>query len=46
MAKVTEGKAVMSKNSILTDDEIEEGLILTCVAHPVTPKVTIDWDDV
>lgn len=46
MAKVTEGKAVMSKNSILTDDEVEEGLILTCVAHPVTPKVTIDWDDV
>ena len=46
MAKVTEGKAVMSKNSILTDDEVEEGLVLTCVAHPVTPKVTIDWDDV
>ena len=46
MAKVTEGKAVMSKNAILTDDEIEEGLILTCMAHPVTPKVSIDWDDV
>ncbi|MCL4150706.1 UNVERIFIED_CONTAM: hypothetical protein GTU68_048110 [Idotea baltica] len=46
MAKVTEGKAIMSKNSILTDDEVEEGLILTCMAHPVTPKVSIDWDDV
>ncbi|WP_299119812.1 ferredoxin--NADP reductase [uncultured Tenacibaculum sp.] len=46
IAKVTEGKAVMTKNSILTDDELEEGLILTCVAHPATPKVVVDYDDV
>ena len=46
IAKVTEGKAVMSKNSILTDDELEEGFILTCQAHPTTPKITIDFDDV
>jgi len=46
LGKVTEGKAVMSKNSILTDDEIEEGFVLTCQAHPTTPKLTIDFDDV
>ena len=46
MGKVTEGKAVMTKNSILTDSEIAEGLILTCQAHPVTPKITLDFDDV
>ncbi|WBX73610.1 ferredoxin--NADP reductase [Tenacibaculum pacificus] len=46
IAKVTEGKAVMSKNSILSDDELEDGFILTCVAHPCTPKVVIDFDDV
>ena len=46
LGKVTEGKAVMSKNSILTDDEIEEGLVLTCQAHPTTPKIVIDFDDV
>ena len=46
IAKVTEGKAVMSKNSILTDDELEEGFILTCQAHPTTSKVVIDFDDV
>ena len=46
LAKVTEGKAIMVKNSILTDDEIEEGLILTCQAHPTTSKITIDFDDV
>ena len=44
LAKVTEGKAVMVKNSILTDGELEEGLILTCQAHPTTPKITIDFD--
>jgi len=46
IAKVTEGKAVMTKNSILSDEELEEGFILTCMAHPTTPKVTIDFDDV
>ncbi|MDX8552210.1 ferredoxin--NADP reductase [Tenacibaculum sp. 1B UA] len=46
IAKVTEGKAVMTKNSILTDDELEEGLVLTCQAHPTTQKVVVDFDDV
>ncbi len=46
IAKVTEGKAVMTKNSILTDDELEEGFILTCMAHPTTQKVVVDFDDV
>lgn len=46
MAKVTEGHARMSSNSILTDEEIEEGFVLTCKAHPTTEKITIDFDDV
>lgn len=46
MCKVTEGKAVMIKNSILTDSEVEEGLILACQAYPTTEKITIDFDDV
>jgi ring-1,2-phenylacetyl-CoA epoxidase subunit PaaE len=46
LAKVTEGKAVMVKNSILTDSEVAEGLILTCQAHPTTSTITIDFDDV
>jgi len=46
LAKVTEGKAVMAKNAILTDSEIEEGFILTCQAHPTTAKIKIDFDDV
>ena len=46
LGKVTEGKAVMTKNSILTDGEVAEGFILTCQAHPTTSKITIDFDDV
>ncbi|MCG1035267.1 ferredoxin--NADP reductase [Polaribacter sargassicola] len=46
MCKVTEGKAVMVKNSILTDSEIEEGLVLACQAYPTTSKIVIDFDDV
>lgn len=46
IARVTEGKAEMVKNQILTDSEIEEGFILTCQAHPLTPALKIDYDDV
>ena len=46
LCKVTEGKAIMVKNSILTDSEIEEGLVLACQAYPTTSKIKIDFDDV
>jgi len=46
MAKVTEGHAVMTKNTILTDAEVKDGFILTCQAHPTTAKIFIDYDDV
>jgi len=46
IARVTEGKAEMANNQILTDSEIEEGFILTCQAHPVTPTLKVDYDDV
>ena len=46
IAKVVEGKAIMTKNQILTDAELEEGFILTCQAHPITAKLVVDFDDV
>jgi len=46
LAKVTEGKAMMDKNTILSEEEVADGLILTCQAHPTTPKITVDFDDV
>ncbi|WP_299332702.1 ferredoxin--NADP reductase [uncultured Psychroserpens sp.] len=46
IAKITEGKATMRQNNILTDGELAEGLILTCQAHPTTPTLFVDYDDV
>ncbi len=46
VARIVEGKAEMEKNSILVDSEIEEGLVLTCQAHPTTPTLKVDYDDV
>jgi ring-1,2-phenylacetyl-CoA epoxidase subunit PaaE len=46
LARLTEGKATMRQNNILTDSEVAEGLILTCQAHPTSPTVYVDYDDV
>lgn len=46
VARITEGKAEMEKNSILVESEIEEGLVLTCQAHPLTSSLKVDYDDV
>lgn len=46
LARVTSGTAEMKKNSILTDGEIAEGLILTCQAHPTSTEIVVDYDDV
>ncbi|MCX0274655.1 ferredoxin--NADP reductase [Nocardia zapadnayensis] len=44
MAKLTEGKATMRVNDALTDDDLEEGYILTCQAVPDTPSVTVRYE--
>ena len=46
IAKITSGSATMIQNNILTDSEIEEGLVLTCQAVPETKEITVDFDDV
>lgn len=46
LARITNGSAEMKKNSILTDSEIAEGLILTCQAHPTSAEIYVDYDDV
>jgi len=46
LARVVEGNAVMDKNTILDADEVKDGLILTCQAHPTTAIIKIDFDDV
>ena len=46
IARLKSGKAEMQANQILTDDEVKEGLILTCQAHPTSKQVLVDYDDV
>lgn len=46
LAKITEGTAIMAKNTILTEDEVEEGFVLTCQAHPTSSRIVVDYDDV
>jgi ring-1,2-phenylacetyl-CoA epoxidase subunit PaaE len=43
-AKITSGAVKMTVNYALEKDEIEQGFVLSCQAHPTTPEVTIDFD--
>ena len=44
LGKCTSGKVVMDEEDGLTDNEIKQGYILTCVAHPKTAGVVIEID--
>ena len=46
LARISKGTAEMKKNSILTDKEVAEGLILTCQAHPTSSEIFVNYDDV
>ena len=46
IARVKFGTAEMQTNQVLTEDEVKEGLILTCQARPTSNKVLVDYDDV
>ena len=46
MCRVTKGSATMKRNSILTDDEVAEGLILSCQAIVTSDEIHINYDDI
>ncbi len=43
-AKLISGRVEMDDSDALTDEEIEQGYIITCQAYPVTDDVVIDYD--
>lgn len=43
-AKVLMGDVEMDVNYGLEPDEVEAGFVLTCQAHPLSDKVTVDFD--
>ena len=44
-AKIIEGKASMDMNYSLSEDDVEEGFILTCQAHPTSESIYVDYDE-
>ena len=46
IARVEEGTATMETNQILSDEEVEEGLILTCQAIVTSSSIRVNFDDV
>jgi len=43
-AKLVEGDVMMEVNYALEADELEQGYILTCQAHPQSDRVLVDFD--
>ena len=45
-AKVLEGKVDMDQNYSLSEEEVEQGYILGCQAHPASENIVVDFDEV
>ena len=46
ICRISEGSAEMRQNSVLTDSEVAEGLVLSCQAVPTSSKIFVDFDDI
>ena len=44
IAKLEGGSAEMRQNFVLTDEEVNEGYVLTCQAIPTSAKIKVDYD--
>jgi ring-1,2-phenylacetyl-CoA epoxidase subunit PaaE len=45
-ARIVEGETRMDVNYSLDQWELDAGFVLTCQAHPVSPRVVVDYDQV
>jgi ring-1,2-phenylacetyl-CoA epoxidase subunit PaaE len=43
-AKMITGEVYMETYDALEDEEVEDGWVLTCQAHPLTDNVYLDYD--
>lgn len=44
-ARVLEGRVSMTRNFALMQSDLDAGIVLSCQAHPLTPKVVISFDE-
>ena len=44
-ARVLEGKVKMTRNFALLKSDLAAGIVLSCQAHPLTPRVVISFDE-
>ena len=44
-ARVIDGRVQMEKNFTLEQWEVDKGFVLTCQARPLTPSVTVSYDE-
>ena len=45
IGRLKKGTVELEQNYILTDGEIEDGLIITCQAYPTSNELFLDIDD-
>ena len=45
IGRLKKGTVELEQNYILTDGEIEDGLIISCQAYPTSSKLFLDIDD-
>tara|TARA_B100001057_G_C22230254_1_gene711752 strand:+ start:243 stop:530 length:288 start_codon:yes stop_codon:yes gene_type:complete len=46
MGKLEKGKVIMDDDQMLSDEEINDGLMLTCISKPDSNEIVINYDDV
>tara|TARA_X000001036_G_scaffold62169_1_gene52410 strand:+ start:952 stop:1239 length:288 start_codon:yes stop_codon:yes gene_type:complete len=46
MGKLEKGKIIMDDDQMLSDEEINDGLMLTCISKPDSDEIVINYDDV
>ena len=46
MGKLEKGKVIMDDDQMLSDEEINDGLMLTCISKPDSDEIVLNYDDV
>ena len=46
MGKLEKGKVIMDDDQMLSDEEINDRLMLTCISKPDSDEIVINYDDV